>query len=439
MKRSFLFSGAAILLLVLIFSCKEKKEPYSILEFKGDGGVANYSKSEMTISYETDITITNSILAEKGDLILYNEKSFMGFDKNSGNLFNYKADKLCGYINGKIRTITIPEKEDQLPAFLKSDTTDFSQLEFISFESDSPVIFMPFLTRLAKIRPNAGLSFENGMDNFSEILKLFDPWIIVAGGKPVKDYSIFSGEPNLETLFLAVEDSLYTTPLPALPELEQLLIAGSNNAWLAGDQFLVNNSQLEKLSVISLGAFDCAVLKPLTNLRELMIFNCDTVLNADLIKEHKSLEVLVPWCNNFKYDITEKDFPALRWITITSELPQNIFESLIASNPNLEVVEIVKNSKISNLQPLLKLKNLYGLTVVDTLTDINTLKSLKTLKYLSLPKGVINDSIKKAMIHQALPGTVLASNEGVCLGSGWLLLLIPFIILFRFISVKKRV
>jgi hypothetical protein len=101
-------------------------------------------------------------------------------------------------------------------------------------------------------------------------------------------------------------------------------------------------------------------------------------------------------------------------------------------------VEIVKNNKINNLQPLLSLKNLFGLTVVDTLTDINTIKSLKNLKYLSLPKGVINDSIKKAMIHQALPGTVLASNEGVCLGSGWLLLLIPFVILFRFISMKKR-
>jgi hypothetical protein len=438
MKRSLLFTMAVISLMILFTSCKGKKEPYSILEFKGDGTVANYSKSYMTISYETYNNITNSILAEKGDLIFCGESSLTSFTKSSVTKFSFNADKEYGYINGKLRTITIPEKDDQLPSFLGSDTTDFSQLEFITFGSKVPESYIPFLTRLAKIRPDAGLSIQNGLANLSEILKLFNPGIILGSGIPVKNYDLLSGEPNLETLVLVIDDSLQTKPLPAMAELEQLIIEGSDNGSLTGDKFLANNSQLERLSVISLSIFDCAVLKPLTNLRELMIFDCDTVLNAELINEHKSLEVLNPFWDDFRYDFTEKDLPSLRWITITSLLPQTEFESLIASNPSLEVVEIVKNNKINNLQPLLSLKNLFGLTVVDTLTDINTIKSLKNLKYLSLPKGVINDSIKKAMIHQALPGTVLASNEGVCLGSGWLLLLIPFVILFRFISMKKR-
>jgi hypothetical protein len=157
-----------------------------------------------------------------------------------------------------------------------------------------------------------------------------------------------------------------------------------------------------------------------------------------MIKEHKRLEVLNPFWDDFRYDITEKDLPSLRWITISSLLPQGAFESLITSNPNLEVVEIIKNSNITNLQPLLSLKNLYGLTVVDTLTDITTIKSLTNLKYLSLPDGIMNDSIKRAVIRKALPGTVLAANEGVCLGSGWLLLLIPFVMILGFITKNKR-
>jgi hypothetical protein len=439
MKRSLILSIVMISVLAYISSCKEKEEPYSILKFKGDGGVANYSKGYMTISYETDTAAGNYILAETGDLIFCGESSLTCFDKNSGTSFSYKAEKEYGYINGKIRFIKIPEKDDQLQAFLLSDTIDFSQLEFIVFGSKVTEGTLPFLTRLAKIKPDAGLSFENGLENLPEILTLFDPGIIVAGGITVKNYGLLSGEPNLKSLLLAVEDQKDTNPLPAMAELKQLIISGSGEIDLTGDRFLSNNSQVERLSVISVGTFDCEVLRPLSNLKELFIFDCDTVLNVDLIKDHKNLEVLVPSWKDFKYDITEKDLPSLRWITITSELPQDKFELLIASNPNLEVVEIVKNSKISNLQPLLKLKNLYGLTVVDTLTDISTVKSLKSLKYLSLPKRVINDGIRKALIQQALPGTVLASNEGVCLGSGWLLLLIPFVMLFRFISMKKRV
>jgi hypothetical protein len=437
MKRSFLFNLVIISILILFTSCNKRPEPYSILEYKGDGVVANYTKSYMTMSYETESIKPNSILAGKGDLILYGENLLSCVGKNSGTKFSYKADKEFGYINGKIRSITIPEKDDQLPAFLRSDTTDFSQLEFITFGSKVPESYMPLLTRLAKIRPDAGLSFENGLSNLSEILKLFDPAVILAGNIPVKDYGLFSGEPNLESLLLVLEDSINTTPLPAMAELEQLIISGEGES-ITGDQFLANNSQLEKLSLISVGTFDCSVLKSLAHLKELMIFDCDTILNVELIKEHKSLEVLIPYWEDFKYDITENDLPALRWISFSSKLPQNIFESFIGSNPNLEVVEIIKNTNITNLQPLLSLKKLYGLTIVDTLTDINTVKSLKNLKYLSLPNGVLNDSIKKAIIHEALPGTVLASNEGVCLGSGWLLLLIPFIMLFSFVSKKKR-
>jgi hypothetical protein len=437
MKRFFLFNLMIITLLIFFISCNKKPEPYSILEFKGVGAVSNYFKNYMTISYETDTIKANSILAGDGDLILYNENNLTRFDKNYGVKFILKTGDDCSYINGKIRSITIPEKDNLLPAFLKSDTVDFSQLEFISFGSKVPVSYMPFLTHLAKIKPDAGLNFENKMDSLEWILKIFDPAIILGTEIPSKDLNLLAGKPNLESLILGLLDSINTTPLPAMAELEQLVIAGESKSIISG-QFLAKNSQLEKLSVISVGTFDCSVLKPLTNLKELMIFDCDTVLNVELIKDHKGLEVLIPNWRNFKYDITEKDLPALRWICFGKEVPQTIFESFIRSNPNLEVVEIIKNSNIGNLQSLQTLKSLYGLTIVDTLTDINTIKSLKNLKYLSLPRGVINDSLKKALIHQALPGTVLAANEGVCLGSGWLLLLVPFIILFRFVARKGK-
>jgi hypothetical protein len=155
-----------------------------------------------------------------------------------------------------------------------------------------------------------------------------------------------------------------------------------------------------------------------------MIFSCDTVLNADLIKGQKKIEVLIPSWEDFRYEITAEDLPALRWIRFTSEVPQGVFDKFIGTNPELEVVEIIKNSEIANLASLF--------------TDMSSVKALKNLKYLSLPENILSDSLKKSILRQEMPGTVLAANEGVCLGSGWLLLLIPFVFLFRMISRKRK-
>jgi hypothetical protein len=126
-----------------------------------------------------------------------------------------------------------------------------------------------------------------------------------------------------------------------------------------------------------------------------------------------------------------KELPGIRWMTFYDIATQDGFNSFIESHPNLEVVELINNDKIKNLQPLLNLNRISGLVVTDKLTDLATVKSLKTLKYLSLPEDILNDTITKAELQKLLPGTRIVSNHGICLGSGWLLLIIPFILLFK--------
>ena len=126
----------------------------------------------------------------------------------------------------------------------------------------------------------------------------------------------------------------------------------------------------------------------------------------------------------------------IRWMAFYQGATQEEFNGFIEHHPELEVVDIIKNESISDLHPLLTLKNIYGLTVADSLTDFQTLKSLKSLAFLSLPDVVLNDSIKKAELQKSLPDTKLVATHGVCLGSGWLLLIIPFVLLFRTIRMR---
>jgi len=422
---------------VIISSCAKKPEPFSIVEIKGDGEIMNFSRDFLTVSFYTDSVRSNYLLAGKGDLLAFGDNCFTLFSANEKNILTLDQSNKPYHLNGKLKVLPITDHNDMVSMLMESDSIALSHLEFISFKSELQKDHVPYLLKLAENNPGVGLSFATEI-NISRLLKIFDPGVILGITSTVENMKIISAEPNLETLWLTLKDSINSASYPQMADLEQLFIEGGSKESVIGDQLLKNNPQLEKLAVMQLGTFDCSVLKPLTSLRELMIFDCDTVINADLIRGLKKLEVLIPKYEDFIYDITEKDLPALRWISFNSNVPQEVFDSFISSNPNLEVVEISKNKEITSLGSLLRLKKLFGLTITDTLTDINGVKSLKNLKYLSLPIELMEDSQTVSMISQALPGTVLSSNQGLCLGSGWLLLLIPFVLLFRFSSMKKR-
>jgi hypothetical protein len=431
------FLQLIIIPILLITSCTERPQPYSILEFNGKGTILNYSKDLISVQYESDSLNPTAILASNGDLIMYGENLYFNYAKSSGNKFFINSADMTGYLNGKVNTINIPNNEDLIPWFQKSDSVDFTHLEFIAFNSRIVKSYLPYLARLAKIKPDVGIILPDKIDEMAEIFKMFNPRILIGGAITPDKLGILTRLTDLECLSVTLKDSVKTGPLPAMPELEQLIVSGTNYENLTGDEFLSNNKQIQRLSVISLGTFDFSILKPLTNLKELIINSCDSVVNFDLIKDYKKLEVFVPGWKSFNYKITENELTSLRWITFSSEPSQDLFGSFIESHPNLEVVELVKNDKITDLEPLLKLRKLHALTIVDTLTDFVTLKSLKNLKYLSLPKAILNDHLKKAELNKALPGTRLVANEGVCLGSGWLLLLVPLVLLFRFIARQK--
>ena len=62
------------------------------------------------------------------------------------------------------------------------------------------------------------------------------------------------------------------------------------------------------------------------------------------------------------------------------------------------------------------------------------LDSLEQLKLVILTSEVFEDNpewIKELRV--SLPNTTIVPGSGLCLGSGWLILLLPFILLFRYL------
>ena len=94
---------------------------------------------------------------------------------------------------------------------------------------------------------------------------------------------------------------------------------------------------------------------------------------------------------------------------------------------------------VTDYKSLLPLSNLRGLVIIDSLTDLETLINLKQLRYLSVEKRP-RDSNIITTLSKALPGCVVVPNSGACLGSGWLMLVLPlaFCCLQLFCHLQQR-
>jgi hypothetical protein len=423
--------------IILLISCTGRPEPYSILEFTGKGLIYNYSRSLFPILYEADSVNPTALLACNGDIITYGDFSCFYYRGPSQNKFSVKTIKNEGFINDKINSVFIPGNDSMIPWFEKMKTTDISELGFLYFQSAVSESYIPYLTDLAKTKPNIGLGYEGTMKDMSRLFEIFKPEFLVGADLSGEDFNLLSGLTTLRFLAASLNDSVYTLPLPALSTLKQLILSEVNDDAGITDDFLINNKQIERLRIIGSGNFNLKLINPLENLKELIIEGFDTIAYLDQILNHGKLELLSVAGSKSGINMGLKELPGIRWMTFYEETTQDVFNSFIDSHPDVEVVEIFNNVTISNLQPLLKLRNLYGLTVTDTVTDLAAIKSLKSLKYLSLPDKLVNDSIIKADLLKSLPGTKIVANQGVCLGSGWLLLIIPLIFTLGLLNRNK--
>jgi len=438
LRKYFLLSLLAGIILLLT-SCKSKPEPYSIIEFAGEEGLFNnYSKSFFSTFYEPDSLNPAALIASSGDMIVCGDYIFIYSDTSSDNRFFFTQTDEGLYVNGKISTISIPDNESLIPWFEKMNEKDFSALQCVRLTSDMPESYLPYLSKLAEIKPDAGLLFEGDFADMTRLLKIFRPRFIAAPDLFEKDFGLLRDVAGLEILVAPLADSVITDPLPPLPGLKQLILTELDKDLVLPDNFLINNKMIERILIQKPGTFDFSVLKPLVNLKELEVRESDSFLNINMINDLRNLEVLLLGDNKPDFDITQIRLPSLRWIAFFGNVPQERFNSFIGSHPGLEVIELITNDTISSLKALTGLSKLYGLTVTDTVTDISSIKTLKNLKYLSLPVDFLDDPIQKTELQRSLPDTRIAANQGMCLGSGWLLLLVPLVLIFRFINRKGK-
>lgn len=437
-KRNQIKWFSALLMILVaamaISSCTKTPQPYNIIKFYGNSDVMNYSRSLNIVMYKADSANPATLLVKEGDIFGYDDFVFQYIDLTQDS-FSLKTTSKTSFINGKLSEFSI-SKRDTAEIFLSNILKqDISSLEMIHLASPVPESALHYMAEIAKVKPEISLGLDGPINQYVSVLNLFKLKFLLLNDNStddLKELSLYSPE----ILMLMGSDTLIKTSLPPIPSLRQIILY-TPDAFLTGD-FLSKNPQIEQLTFFGSGGFDFAVLEPLKELEELILSDNDTIINQDLLKNCKSLEILAILSQKFKYDSTLDDLKNIRWMTFSQYAVQSDFDRFIGNHPGLEVVEIINNEEVKSLKSLSSLKNLYGLTITHKLVDTTSILSLNNLKYLSLPEDYLDNKLNHSELIKALPNTAIVPNEGFCLGSGWLILLIPFVLLFRSFSIKKR-
>jgi hypothetical protein len=133
-----------------------------------------------------------------------------------------------------------------------------------------------------------------------------------------------------------------------------------------------------------------------------------------------------------------KEMNSLYWLSFPANISHHEFTGLTEHLTQLEVVELIDCWEINDLDPLLKLPKLQTLVLQLEKEQLTMIDSLVQLKLLILTNEIFDDNpewVKE--LSSSLPNTTIVPGSGLCLGSGWLILLIPFILLFRYLFRQK--
>jgi hypothetical protein len=162
---------------------------------------------------------------------------------------------------------------------------------------------------------------------------------------------------------------------------------------------------------------DISGLNTLSHLRQLNLLSCDTLAVLDPLRNLHHLELL--------------SLPPL--------VGQQEFADIIGLNPSLKSVGLIGCVGIKDLSPLKELKALVAAEIDLPGIDFATLEQLSSIKLLVIGQDQFESSPEKIeALSKALPNAQVVPGGGFCMGSGWILLVLPFFLAAGFLSRKYK-
>lgn len=382
---------------------------------------------------------TAGLLLRDGDLIW--QENPVVYRASDGPALNMTCNDWSVRLAGKVVSVSLESGAEGREWLEKAPAQDLATVRFLTLPDASDAALLQTLKRLAAINPRVALVFKSNAI-LKQVLPLFRPRVLIDSCDDeldVEGRKIVADQRQIETLVISGKERGSLDLLPKLHGLRQLLVmnwdvgkAGPLPAGLNGLRSIVaTGSNMTDLS--ALGAAPAG-------LEELSLVGCEELADVNGLAKLKGLKTLI-------LDDSEKvhalpvlaGLQQLQWAGLPPKISQEQFVAFIKAHPDLRILEMVRCENVTDLAPLSGLRNLEGLILAGPYENIEVLPTLKSLRFV----GVLADAYSKSpeqvsAIRKALPDALVVPVSGLCLGSGWILLLIPAVALAWLLALRRR-
>ncbi|MCK5134180.1 MAG: hypothetical protein KAR19_00210 [Bacteroidales bacterium] len=451
-----IFRNHLVLVLVacawFLNGCREKTAwKYDIVHIEGVTWACNITTSYATFgsTYELEEQWEVSIPASDGDLLYMIDDGdlelYYRYRSEGGDhlLVTYDTVNVNSvYVNGVLNYFELSDDSVSWELFNGLPPLVKKQLSTLSISGSLTDEFMSLLHNQESSFRGIGLVLESvaGPTQLDELLSVFRPgWLALDGRSdlPGSDHGEFLADLDLMWITGKIQD--VSKIIHCCSNLESLIIA----EWEPKPGELVPLSGLKKLQSLTLAECsfeDFSHFELPASLKSLYLVGCDTLTDISGLEQISTLVNLGLAGSDDVEDLELiNNLEKLKWLSFPKNVTQEEFNSILGKHPLLEVVELNDCPLVGDITMLQDHAQLKVLILNTVEYDLSQLAVLDQVELIVLNTEFFEDVPELiARLRTNLPNTEIVPGSGLCLGSGWLLLLLPLVVLVRFILKKTR-
>lgn len=280
------------------------------------------------------------------------------------------------------------------------------------------------------------LEHQIGSEQFSDLVSTCRPGWLACENIPEKwmtEQGLFLED--LELLWISGNILTFTQNVQCCKNLESLIIAD----WEPGLGELVPLSGLKQLHSLTLAGCsitDLSMIEFPAMLERLHLVECDTLTDISAVSRFPELKSLgLAGSDDLKSLDPLYGLTRLTRISFPENISQKEFASVTGQLNSLETIELINCTDVNDLAVLQDLENLQLMILLPAQKLPSNLELLDQLELIILSSDLFEEAPDQvAMLREKLPLTRIVPGSGLCLGSGWLLLLLPLVYLARMLS-----
>lgn len=417
-----------------------------LVKFKGAESVTNLTKGHFDwMSSVKQAGKINAIPARPNDLIYCvnpegSEVALMIQNRQQRDeILNVRFDSLGAYVNDKLATLVVKQNDKAVSHWVSTSTKeDFGQLQSVLINDSLSENTFQELKEIGKSTSGIGLIIDSDTSYFYKLQEALNPSWLWLGNVTVSPemVKLWNKSDKLDNLTLT-EVNMNQVSLDSLKNIKTLHIDNPDSITLLQLNRLPKG--LLSLQISNSDLRDLHLLRGHSKLDEVIINHCALLRDISSLAKFPHLKTLsLADCDSISDLEPIMELKELTWFAPPKNISEQQLAAILNNSPNMESLVLEGCYNIKNLDMLKHSRRLSCLTLISTPVMADSLAHFKNLKYLAYGQRDSKDSLSIAQLQKEMPNTLVTAAEPFCLSTGWLIVFFVLLILLTLMAIKVK-